>query len=69
MSPADNLSKQFGPRGLYRPDLDHSDGIPERIFRKKLILKKNQQTTKVHEKFPRVQRVNLFCSDRFFRTY
>ena len=33
----------------------HSDDIPERIFFKKLILKKNQQTTKKHEKLPSMQ--------------
>ena len=29
-------------RQVVGPDLDHSDGIPERLFLKKLTLKKNQ---------------------------
>ena len=36
------------------------DGLLERIFRKKMILKKkNQQITKKHEKLPSGQRVKL----------
>ena len=39
----------------------HSDRISEGNFSKKLIcFKKNQRTTKKHEKFPRVQRVKGF---------
>ena len=38
----------------------HSDGIPERIFRK-VYFENNRQRTKKHEKFPRGQRVNFFC--------
>ena len=36
----------------------HSGGIPERIFLKKLILKKISRRQKKHEKLPRMQRVN-----------
>ena len=46
-----------------RSKLLDTDGIPERIFRKKMILKnKNKKKTaddKNHEKIPRRQRVNL----------
>ena len=68
MSSADSFFKQIGPR----PDLDPiclTDGSPERIFSKKLILKKspkswfwkNQQRTKKWGKFPWGQRVNVSC--------
>ena len=33
----------------------HSEGFPERIFRKRLFRKKNQKTTKKHEKLTRGQ--------------
>ena len=39
----------------------HSNGIPERIFRKRWFWK-NQQTTKKHEKFPRWQSDILYRS-------
>ena len=53
MSSADKICKQFGPRsGSELFD-------PERIFLKKLILKKNQQTTKKRAKLPSRQRVKL----------
>ena len=45
----------------------HSDVIPERIFQKKLILKKkNKQTTKKHEKFPRGAKRKLFIWSQYF---
>ena len=63
VSSADSLCKQYGYRsGLktIEPDLDPncltlSDGIPEKNCWKKLILKKNLQATKNHEKLLSIQ--------------
>ena len=46
---ADKFCKQFGPRSSGSKLFD-----PERTF-KKNGFEKNQQTTKIHEKFPRNQ--------------
>ena len=60
---ADNLCKQFGPR----PELTvwiqtdwHPECVPERVFLKKLILKKISRWQQRHEKLHSMQRVKNF---------
>ena len=67
MSPADTFANSLGPdqaRQNAGPDQDqncltHSDGILERFFSKKLILKKKSTDDKKHTQLPSRQIVNM----------
>ena len=45
---------------LIRIQLFDTDDIPERFFSKMLILEKNQQSTKIHEKLPSMSRIVVY---------
>ena len=60
VSSTDNFRKQLGPRS----NLFDTNMLFLKGFLKKLILKKNRQTTKKkYEKFPKMQRVNNLEKD------